>query len=124
MTSVPWPPALYTNAAIYQRGELVQFGFTNSHPDFTKGGDYMSSTSVSQQVTARLLLDLAERYGKRTAVLYVNNDWGKSSADIYVAQAAKHGVDVPVLEGFGDNTTDSRPLLLKVRDANSRAWYR
>jgi branched-chain amino acid transport system substrate-binding protein len=81
---------------VYQRGELVQFGFTNSHPDFTKGGDYMSSTSVSQQVTARLLLDLAERYGKRTAVLYVNNDWGKSSADIYVAQAAKHGVDVPV----------------------------
>ncbi len=23
---------------IYQRGGLVQFGFTNSHPDFTKGG--------------------------------------------------------------------------------------
>lgn len=28
---------------IYQRGKLVQFGFTNSHPDFTKGGDYMLS---------------------------------------------------------------------------------
>ena len=26
---------------IYQRGRLVQFGMTNSHPDFTKGGDYM-----------------------------------------------------------------------------------
>ncbi len=24
---------------IYQRAKLVQFGFTNSHPDFTKGGD-------------------------------------------------------------------------------------
>src|SRR6516162_7043725 len=33
---------------IYQRGGLVQFGFTNSHPDFTKGGDFMWSTSVSQ----------------------------------------------------------------------------
>ena len=28
---------------IYQRGGLVQFGFTNSHPDFTKGGDFMWS---------------------------------------------------------------------------------
>jgi branched-chain amino acid transport system substrate-binding protein len=111
-------PCSMAASPVYQRGELVQFGFTNSHPDFTKGGDYMFSTSASQQVTARLLLDLAERYGKRTAVLYVNNDWGKSSADIYVAQAAKHGVDVPVLEGFGDATTDFRPLLLKVRNAN------
>ncbi len=33
---------------IYQRGKLVQFGMTNSHPDFTKGGDYMWSSSISQ----------------------------------------------------------------------------
>jgi len=110
-------PCSMAASPVYERGGLVQFGFTNSHPDFTKGGNYMFSTSASQQVTARLLLDLAEHYGKRTAVLYVNNDWGKSSVDIYVAEAAKHGVAVPVLEGFADSTTDFRPLLLKVRDA-------
>ena len=33
---------------IYQRAKLVQFGFTNSHPDFTKGGDYMWSNSTNQ----------------------------------------------------------------------------
>ena len=33
---------------IYQRAGLVQFGFTNSHPNFTKGGDYIWSSSVSQ----------------------------------------------------------------------------
>jgi branched-chain amino acid transport system substrate-binding protein len=97
-------PCSMAASPIYQRGGLVQFGFTNS-------------TSASQEVSARLLLALAEHYGKRTAVLYVNNDWGKSSVDIYVAEAAKHGVDVPVLEGFADSTTDFRPLLLKVRDA-------
>jgi branched-chain amino acid transport system substrate-binding protein len=110
-------PCSMAASPVYQRGGLVQFGFTNSHPDFTKGGSYMFSTSASQEVSARLLLDLAENYSKRTAVLYVNNDWGKSSIDIYVAEAAKHGVEVPVLEGFADSTTDFRPLLLKVRDA-------
>src|SRR6201996_4296438 len=33
---------------IYQRAGLVQFGFTNSHPNFTKGGDFIWSSSVSQ----------------------------------------------------------------------------
>jgi branched-chain amino acid transport system substrate-binding protein len=79
-------PCSMAASPVYERGGLVQFGFTNSHPDFTKGGNYMFSTSASQQVTARLLLDLAEHYGKRTAVLYVNNDWGKSSVDIHVAR--------------------------------------
>src|SRR5687768_983255 len=30
---------------IYVRGNMVQFGFTNSHPDFTKGGEFMFSTA-------------------------------------------------------------------------------
>jgi branched-chain amino acid transport system substrate-binding protein len=110
-------PCSMAASPVYERGGLLQFGFTNSHPDFTKGGDYMFSTSASQQVSARLLLKLAEHYGRRTAVLYVNNDWGKNSVDIFAAEASKHGVEVPVLEGFADSTTDFRPLLLKVRDA-------
>src|SRR3977135_2483357 len=31
-------PASMAASPIYQRAGLVQFGFTNSHPDFTKGG--------------------------------------------------------------------------------------
>ena len=41
-------PASMAASPIYQRAKLVQFGFTNSHPDFTKGGDYMWSSSISQ----------------------------------------------------------------------------
>ena len=40
---------------IYQRGQLIQFGFTNSHPDFTKGGDYLWSTALSQAEEQPLL---------------------------------------------------------------------
>jgi len=34
---------------IYQAAGLVQFGFSNSHPDFTKGGDYVWSNAVNQK---------------------------------------------------------------------------
>src|SRR5689334_14903892 len=65
---------------IYQRAGLVQFGFTNSHPDFTKGGDYMWSNSTTQKDDAPGLADYAVKdLGlKRLAVFNLNSDWGKT----------------------------------------------
>ena len=53
-------PASMAASPIHQRAGLVQFGFTNSHPDFTKGGDFMWSTSVSQADEQPLLARYAE----------------------------------------------------------------
>ena len=62
-------------SSIYQRGGLVQFGFTNSHPNFTKGGDYMWSNSVSQADEQPRLAKYAADLGfKHVAVLYLNTD--------------------------------------------------
>ena len=62
---------------IYQRAGLVQFGFTNSHPNFTKGGDYMWSNSISQaDETPRLAKYVADLGLKKVAVLHLNTDWG------------------------------------------------
>jgi branched-chain amino acid transport system substrate-binding protein len=65
---------------IYQRAGLVQFGFTNSHPDFTKGGDYMWSNAITQNDSAPSLADYAVKdLGlKRLAVFNLNTDWGKT----------------------------------------------
>ena len=80
---------------IYQRAGLVQFGFTNSHPDFTKGGDYMWSNSVSQADEQPLLAKYAARLGlKHVAVLYLNTDWGRTSKDIFVEAAKGMGAEV------------------------------
>ena len=46
---------------IYQAAQMVQFGFTNSHPDFTKGGDYVWSNAVNQKDEMPLLADFAAR---------------------------------------------------------------
>ena len=83
-----WRPRRSTSAA-----GLVQFGFTNSHPDFTKGGDFMWSNSVSQADEQPLLAAYAvKRLGlKRLAVLHLNTDWGRTSKDIFVKAAKEHG---------------------------------
>jgi branched-chain amino acid transport system substrate-binding protein len=104
---------------IYQRGKLVQFGFTNSHPDFTKGGDYMWSTALSQAEEQPLLARYAAKdLGfKRIAVLYLNTDWGRTSKDIFAKAAAENGAQVVAAEGYQPNEKDFRATLVRVNEA-------
>src|SRR5690349_14368952 len=113
-------PASMAASPIYQRGGLVQFGFTNSHPDFTKGGDFMWSTSVSQADEQPLLARYAVRHLglKKLAVLHQNTDWGRTSKDYFVKAAKDYGADVAVTEGYIADERDFRSTLVRVRDTN------
>lgn len=108
---------------IYQRGKLVQFGFTNSHPDFTKGGDYMWSNAPNQADDMPALADYAiVKLGLRKfAVVYINGDWGKTSKDIFLKAAADRGATVVAAEGYLPNEQDYRSTLVRVRDAAPEA---
>jgi branched-chain amino acid transport system substrate-binding protein len=106
---------------IYQRGGLVQFGFTNSHPDFTNaGGDYTWSNSVTQGQASPALADFAiETLGlQRLAVFYLNNDWGVSSNDLFAARVAELGGEVVATESYLAEEKDFRSALTNVREAN------
>jgi branched-chain amino acid transport system substrate-binding protein len=104
---------------IYQRGKLVQFGFTNSHPDFTKDGDFMWSTALSQAEEQPLLADYSvKQLGfRRIAVLYLNTDWGRTSKDIFVKTAQADGAQVVAAEGYQPNDRDFRATLVRVAEA-------
>ncbi|MGA2043377.1 MAG: ABC transporter substrate-binding protein [Roseiarcus sp.] len=109
-------------SSIYQRAGLVQFGFTNSHPNFTKGGDYMWSNSVSQADEQPRLAKYAADLGfKRVAVLYLNTDWGRSSQAIFTESAKALGVEVVAAEGYQPDEKDFRSTLVRVRDAKPDA---
>jgi branched-chain amino acid transport system substrate-binding protein len=105
---------------VYQRGGLVQFGFTNSHPDFTKGGDYMWSTAISQAEEQPMLAHYvtAGLGFRKIAVLYLNTDWGRTSKDIFAKAAASNGAQVVAAEGYQPNEKDFRATLTRVRSAN------
>jgi branched-chain amino acid transport system substrate-binding protein len=112
-------PASMAASPIYQKAKLVQFGFTNSHPDFTKGGDYMWSNSVSQTDEQPLSAAYAvKRLGlKRIAVLHLNTDWGRTSKDIFVKAAKDMGAEIVATEGYLPDEKDFRSTLVRVRDA-------
>jgi branched-chain amino acid transport system substrate-binding protein len=103
---------------IYQRAGLVQFGFTNSHPNFTKGGDYIWSNSVSQADEQPRLAKYAADLGlKKLAVLYLNTDWGRASQNIFGEAAKNLGMEVVASEGYQPDEKDFRSTLVRVRDA-------
>ena len=112
-------PASMAASPIYQKAKLVQFGFTNSHPDFTKGGDYMWSNSVSQADEQPLSAAYAVKtLGlKKIAVLHLNTDWGRTSKDIFVKAAKEYGAEIVATEGYIPDEKDFRSTLVRVRDA-------
>lgn len=105
---------------IYQRAGLVQFGFTNSHPDFTKGGDFMWSTSVSQADEQPLLARYAVTHLglKKLAILHLNTDWGRTSRDHFAIATKEYGAEVVISEGYIPDERDFRSTLVRARDAN------
>ncbi len=109
---------------IYQRGGMVQFGFTNSHPDFTyAGGDYTWSTSVTQLQASPALADLAvtELGLKRLAVFQINNDWGKATFELFEPRVVELGGEVVAHEAYLAEEKDFRSALTNVRAANPDA---
>ncbi len=111
-------PASMAASPIYERAGMVQFGFTNSHPDFTKGGEHMFSTTLSQEQDAAFLAQTAfDRFGPKQAVLYRNTDWGKVTHELYVKKLEELGAEVVAVENYLENERDFRSLLAKVRDA-------
>jgi branched-chain amino acid transport system substrate-binding protein len=105
---------------IYQRAGLVQFGFTNSHPDFTKGGDYMWSNSITQNDSAPSLADYAVKdLGmKRIAVFNLNTDWGKTTFGLFAQRAKENGAEIVANQAYLADEKDFVSALTTVKNAN------
>ena len=111
-------PASMAASPIYERAKMVQFGFTNSHPDFTKGGEFMFSIVLTQQQDAAFLARTGfQALGRKQAVLYRNTDWGKVTQQIYVDTLKSLGGEVVAVESYLETEKDFKPILSKVRDA-------
>lgn len=107
----------------YERYHLVQYGFTNSSPDFTKGGNYMWTPDVSQATSEIQQTDALAKYGHRVAVLYLDTTWGNTVYNIFKQEAAKLDLQITYSAAYLDSTTDFRPLLINARDSQPDVLY-
>jgi branched-chain amino acid transport system substrate-binding protein len=114
-------PASMAASAVYQDAGLVQFGFTNSHPDFTKGGDHLWSPSLTQETLQNANVGFVAKSAKKVAVLYQQTDWGKTSFDIFSAGAKRLGIEISYSSAFLPDSTDFRPILINARDSQPEA---
>jgi branched-chain amino acid transport system substrate-binding protein len=114
-----WKPGLDDGNANLPARRPGAVRLTNSHPDYTKGGDFIWSPSVSQADSQPLLADLAVKtLGlKKVAVLHLNTDWGRTSKDVFVKAAGERGAQVVATEGYQADEKDFRSTLVRVRDA-------
>src|SRR5919206_1161878 len=104
---------------IYQAAGLVQFGFTNSHPDFTKGGDCIWSNAVNQKDEMPLLADFVRDLGlRKVAVLYINSDWGRTAKDLLAEAVKARGGEIVGSEGYLADEKDFRSAIVRLRSAS------
>ena len=104
---------------IYQAAQMVQFGFTNSHPDFTKGGDFVWSNAVNQKDEMPLLADFLRDLGlKKIAVLHLNSDWGRTAKDLLIEAIKQRGGEVVGSEAYLADEKDFRSAIVRLRGAN------
>ncbi|MGE3267213.1 MAG: ABC transporter substrate-binding protein [Chloroflexota bacterium] len=113
-------PASMAASPIYERAGLVQYGFTNSHPDFTKGGNFMFSTAPNQADDAPFLASYAVKdLGKKKLVLlHLNTDWGKTTADLFEGRAKELGAEIVYRDAYLPDEKDFKTIITKARDAN------
>jgi branched-chain amino acid transport system substrate-binding protein len=112
-------PASMAASPIYQRAGMVQFGFTNSHPDFTKGGDFMWSNSLTQDDSAPLHADYVDALGlKKIGVFRLNTDWGKTTYDIFAQRAQELGIEITAVEAYLPEEKDFRSAITNIKNTN------
>ena len=105
-------------SALYQRAGLVQFGFNNSNPKFTDGGDFLWSNSPTQTNEAPAHAAYVRDLGlKKVAVFSLNSDWGKLTGDLTITALTKYGVQVALRETYLPDEKDFKPIISKAKAA-------
>lgn len=109
--------AALAGAPIYLSAKKVQLSPTASDPKFSLSGEYMFSIVGSQKGEAPFLAKMAvqELSAKKIGVMYINNDWGQVTKDIFVDSAKKNGATIVEEVAFLDQDKDFRATLTRLQ---------
>ncbi|MFI6432296.1 ABC transporter substrate-binding protein [Rhodococcus oryzae] len=115
-------PASIAASPVYNRGNLVQYGFTNSAVEFTNGGEYSWSPSITLDVFQERNAEWVSRKAKKVSVVYLETDWGKQAFKYFSQFAAEKGIEIVYSSPILPDSTDVKPILIKGREAAPEAF--
>ena len=112
-------------ATIYQEDATPYIAAYAVHPDITRAGDYVFRTSFMGEVQGRAGAKLiGGMMGlKRVAMITLNNDFGKSLATGFKAQAANFGIEIVSEYEYSIKDREFGPIVSKVRADAPDAIY-
>lgn len=112
-------------ATIYQEDATPYIAAYAVHPDITRAGDYVFRTSFMGEVQGRAGAKLiGGMMGlKRVAMITLNNDFGKSLATGFKAQAANFGIEIISEYEYSIKDREFGPIVSKVRADAPDAIY-
>ena len=107
-------------SSIYERNGLVQFGFTNSHPDFTKGGNYMFSTAPNQTEMPRSWPASRSRISaRRSSCCSTRTRTGaRPRPTSSRGRRRSLGAQIVYRDAYLPDEKDFKTIVTKARDAN------
>ena len=112
-------------AQIYDPAGLVEISPTASHPDFTKIGPYIFRAGTTQLAEAPFIARWAMKtLGlKKIASIYVKNDWGNVTNQIFSETVTKEGGTIVTQESFIPGDKDFTASLTKIKAMNPDALF-
>lgn len=115
-----WSGVVKAVAPIANDNKVVELSVGANAPDISKLGDYVYTTFPLADVDIRAVAQYsAKDMGKKkAAVLFINNETGIGSAEVYRDAFTKAGGQIVAYEAYDQKATDFTGPLLKIRAAN------
>ena len=112
-------------AGVFQSAGIPYISAFAIHPDITRAGNYVFRTSFMGEVQGRagaLLIGQTMQH-KRVVVITLKNDFGKSLAAGFKAEAANFGMEIVNEYEYSIRDRQFGPIVAKVRSDNPDAIY-
>jgi branched-chain amino acid transport system substrate-binding protein len=115
-----WSGVVKAVAPIANDNKVVELSIGANSPDIAKLGDYVYTTFplADVDITAVAKYAISSMGKKKAAVVYINNESGVVSAEVYKKTFTNAGGQVVAYEAYDPKATDFTGVLLKVRAAN------
>ena len=116
-----WSGVVKAVAPLANDNKIVELSVGANSPDIATLGDYVYTTFPLADVDIRAVAQYSakEMGKKRAAVLFINNETGIGSAEVYRDTFTKAGGQVVAYEAYDQKATDFTGPLLKIRAANA-----